>query len=199
MKDRHFELLKRQAQRAGVRVVFHDDPRCPFLAVVARREVCLYEGLSMPERFRLLCEAMQAFGLEQWLATPEPIPIPPSGEIWPQDLCDATRTVPNRPLAKPLVRGRDEKSTPTVSAEEPFLGRKFPATVASGACEICGESAYAVVLGLTYCRHHLRLSVQGQLRPEEVRRLRTRHGTHPEISFEQYDDNGCGRGALATG
>ena len=110
--------------------------------------------------------------------------------------------VPKSPIATPLTHpsGPSQPST-----EAPPLGRSttapapkrspLGADLAFGAprCELCEAARYALVASLALCRHHLHLSVRGALSPSEVRAVRRRHGSHPEVPFERYDDRGLSR------
>ena len=212
MSGYSYRDLCRIAQAEGVRINLHFEANYPFLAAPERREVFIYSRLDERRRAQLLHKALCTFGLQSKLA---PLACQRGAELvdtiaeGEETLREGELTVKalmrptpdaELPALGPKHNGpqspsrvtRGTKPSPIRDAGQPHPkpGVRLSAVVASHRCELCGGKSYAVVQGLSLCRHHLHLTVAGELEVGEVRAIRRRHGSHPEVSFERYDGKG---------
>jgi hypothetical protein len=155
------------------------------MLLAGQRTILIHAGLPTVERFRILCEGLQALGESALLKAcgHSPEAARPPSQSADTEAMAAIECVPH-------VETRDRVTLRELPAVPKTTDTPFGGQLAAPRCELCDAAAYAIVLGITFCRHHLYLSANAQLEAAEVRLLRQRHGQHPELAFERYDGRG---------
>jgi len=201
MVEEAFAALVKHAESHGLKVFFHNEQGMPFLMVRERREVYMSSALPFQRRISLLEKALEQASIPRpthgWSCSPAHAFNSKLVDSLVGD-CDSTL----RETTPPSEVSVRESAAESVQAARVALsegssspdGRHRPlGPIGADRCEVCGDGPYGFIKGLTFCRYHLGKSVIGALEPSEVMQLRRRHGHHPEISSERYDERGRAR------